>query len=318
MRLTLPCKICAAEARFVLSVANETGDPPAIETYRCRSCGLVQVGTALRPAQLERAYAAADPESYYKETGRASERKFREAADDLLEMTGLAEGGELLEIGCGDGSLLDALRASGVEAARLVGQEQPGQAAEMARSRGFSVFATPYQALSEERPESFDVVVLMDVAEHVPDPLGLFSACRRLLRPGGLLYLHTPFISRLDRLVRAMAPWPLLRRFAGAWERGRTSIYHLQNFTPESIRICLDGFEEIAIEQRNELSWPIGLYVRIYACQRGGLPGWLAPPLALILGPVLRSRRLNANKGVVAARRIGGLASRSVALGGRA
>jgi 2-polyprenyl-3-methyl-5-hydroxy-6-metoxy-1,4-benzoquinol methylase len=40
--------------------------------------------------------------------------------------------------------------------------------------------------------ESFDLIVAGDVIEHVPDQDGFVAGCRRLLRPGGTLFLATP------------------------------------------------------------------------------------------------------------------------------
>jgi 2-polyprenyl-3-methyl-5-hydroxy-6-metoxy-1,4-benzoquinol methylase len=50
---------------------------------------------------------------------------------------------------------------------------------------------------------SFDAVTMLDVLEHVPDPQATVLACARILRPGGLLYLHTPCVSRLDGIMHA-------------------------------------------------------------------------------------------------------------------
>lgn len=50
---------------------------------------------------------------------------------------------------------------------------------------------------AEFASESFDVVNLAEVIEHVPDPLGLLSEIRRVLRAGGLLMLSTPNVRRL-------------------------------------------------------------------------------------------------------------------------
>jgi 2-polyprenyl-6-hydroxyphenyl methylase/3-demethylubiquinone-9 3-methyltransferase len=42
-----------------------------------------------------------------------------------------------------------------------------------------------------EAGETFDVVLNMEVVEHVPDPLAYLSACARLLKPGGLMICST-------------------------------------------------------------------------------------------------------------------------------
>jgi len=41
-------------------------------------------------------------------------------------------------------------------------------------------------------PESFDVIALMDVIEHMPDPAGAMRRCAELLRPGGVVLIQTP------------------------------------------------------------------------------------------------------------------------------
>ena len=60
-------------------------------------------------------------------------------------------------------------------------------------------------------PESFDVVTLMDVIEHVPEPLELIAEVYRILRPGGVLLIVTPnFGSLFVRLYgrNAYGIWP--------------------------------------------------------------------------------------------------------------
>ena len=44
------------------------------------------------------------------------------------------------------------------------------------------------------KDQSFDAVLLKAVLEHVPDPQGVIAEARRVLKPGGLLYLEVPFL----------------------------------------------------------------------------------------------------------------------------
>ena len=151
----------------------------------------------------------------------------------------------------------------------------------------------------------FDAVTLLDVAEHVPDPQGLFDACARVLRPGGLLYLHTPVVSRMDRIMHSVLRLPVLSRLGRIWQGGRTSIHHLENYTPRAMMLLLQrsGFHNIHIELKNELTWPIHRYVRVYLIENAALPEWLMPLFVCCLRPVLASSFLNANKAIVSATR---------------
>lgn len=150
---------------------------------------------------------------------------------------------------------------------------------------------------------AFDAVTMMDVMEHVPNPDATLAAAARVLRPGGILYLHTPVVTALDRVMHFVQKLPLLGRIGRAWQPARTSIFHLQNYTPRALRLLLarHGFEIMQLRCVNELSWPLERYVRVYLVEKCGMPKAFGPLIGFLLGPMLRSR-LNANKAVLMAR----------------
>ena len=47
------------------------------------------------------------------------------------------------------------------------------------------------EAMAQQYPGKFDVVTCLEMLEHVPDPGSVISACRRLLKPNGHLFLST-------------------------------------------------------------------------------------------------------------------------------
>jgi hypothetical protein len=125
--------------------------------------------------------------------------------------------------------------------------------------------------------------------------------CHRILKPGGVIYFHTPVVTRTDRLMHVLQKLPVVRKIGTMWQTGRTSIFHLQNYTPQSLLLLLQnaGFGDIQIEVRNELSWPLAFYIRIYLLKKMRLPGSLAPLLAPLLRPLLATDIFNANKAIV-------------------
>lgn len=54
-------------------------------------------------------------------------------------------------------------------------------------------------------PGSLDLIALMDVLEHLPDPAGTMLHCLSLLRPDGVLMIQTPRYGRQE-LRRARCP----------------------------------------------------------------------------------------------------------------
>lgn len=95
--------------------------------------------------------------------------------------------GRLLDIGCGEGSLLE-VAAGHYE---CVGLEPSPAAADIAASRGFPIIRTTLEDARIE-PRCFDVVTMDSVIEHFDDPLWAVKKVNRFLTPGGVIALKTP------------------------------------------------------------------------------------------------------------------------------
>src|SRR5262249_22506677 len=126
-------------------------------------------------------------------------------AHRLLDL--VPRGGRLLELGCACGFLLLAARERGFSAE---GVEMSAWASTQARERyGLDVRTGHVEGLALPT-DSYDVVVLADVIEHLHDPRRTLRHVHRVLRPGGRLLLLTPDIGSLT--ARLMGPrwWGLL------------------------------------------------------------------------------------------------------------
>ncbi len=99
----------------------------------------------------------------------------------------------LLDIGCGGGLLSEPMARLG---ARVTGADAAARnipvAALHAAQSGLAIDYrhTTAEALAEAG-ERFDVVLNMEVVEHVPDPAAYLAVCARLLNPGGLMICST-------------------------------------------------------------------------------------------------------------------------------
>jgi 2-polyprenyl-3-methyl-5-hydroxy-6-metoxy-1,4-benzoquinol methylase len=127
--------------------------------------------------------------------------------------------GTLIEIGAAYGFFL-------VEAAdhyQVYGVEIADEAAEFARERGLDVRTGGLTRSILEEIGPIDVVVMLDVIEHLEDPKATLELCSEFLRPGGAMILTTPdFASALARIT------------GKSW-RNMTPPQHLWYFTRESI-----------------------------------------------------------------------------------
>jgi len=113
-----------------------------------------------------------------------------------------------LDVGCAMGSMLQEAKAAGWNP---VGVETSEFAARYAAENTSCRVHAGTLEKAAFQSGSFDVVTLMDVIEHVPDPLGLAREIHRILRPGGVLFIVTPnFSSFFVRLYgrTAYGVWP--------------------------------------------------------------------------------------------------------------
>ena len=174
-------------------------------------------------------YARFHPDT--EEHALAMERHFAEVLGGMLPEERSAA---ILDVGCGFGFALRALRSLGYGTIRGV-EASPVQA-ERARSWGFPVEVTgDTQAWLAAHPEAFDCILLLDVLEHVPKDgqITLLRAIRGALRPGGSLVVTTPNASAI------LAPRWLYNDYT-----------HHASFTEHSLHFVLanGGFERIRVD----------------------------------------------------------------------
>ncbi len=120
--------------------------------------------------------------------------------DYIRQRTDLARR-KVLDVGCGGGILTEALAREGAEVTGI-DLGTAALAAAQAHQRLTGVPASyrriAVETLAAEQPGAFDVVVCMELLEHVPDPAAVVAACTRLARSGGDVFFAT-----LNRTFRA-------------------------------------------------------------------------------------------------------------------
>jgi SAM-dependent methyltransferase len=228
------CAACGSLALRPLPLVYEfRGRFPLVE---CDDCGLRFLSVQPAGEGLAALYAAGYFESDFR-CGRsavayAAEESFRAENASLLDaFERLGPGARdarvprrLLELGSAGGWLLKHARERGWQAQ---GVELSAAAVERARALGLEVFQGDLLAAALPA-ESFDLVYMGDVLEHVSDCRAVLLEAARLLRKGGHLYLRGPITTHSLARRLALALYGAL---------GRTIVlreppYHLWEFTP--------------------------------------------------------------------------------------
>jgi SAM-dependent methyltransferase len=178
----------------------------------CDACGWAHLDPLPDEASLARTYA----ERYYEEESPGWLEKDRaeraywdlEHADKLADWAALLGrgSGELIDVGCSGGLLLEHAAARGW---RAWGVEPSALAVAECRRLGLDVREGRYQDLDLDGV--VDVIHAKLVLEHLHDPRGFVAWAHRALRPGGVLTVQFPnefnALQLAAREVLELEPW---------------------------------------------------------------------------------------------------------------
>jgi SAM-dependent methyltransferase len=205
------CLVCgdAADELWTSAVDVEyetTAD--RFDYWLCRGCDALSIDPVPRD-RLAEIY----PSTYYSFAG---------GGDALAERAGLVtrvkaaldrrtfrrvvalsgtEAPSVLDVGGGTGEIAAALVAACAPGASGTVVDFDPDSIELARGRGLEGVCARFEDFRTER--RFDVILMLNLIEHVDDPVGVLSHAAGLLAPGGVVWLQTPNYRSLDaRLFR--------------------------------------------------------------------------------------------------------------------
>lgn len=170
----------------------------------------------------------------------------------VLSLIGLGEGRRVLDIGCARGHLLGDLAIQGWKG---IGIDTDAADVATCIARGLVAVELDITTGLPASLGSFDLVVLADVLEHLPDPLRVLRSVHSLLNPGARIVVSVPNVAHLS--VRAQL---LFGRFRYS-TRGILDRTHLRFFTRRTVMELLTDsnfriHEITASAVPLELVWP--------------------------------------------------------------
>jgi SAM-dependent methyltransferase len=230
------CNFCSSEEQMDYLTLNDRFSGEAFKLVACKQCGLL----FLNPQPNEDEIAQYYPQDYepYVKPGT-------HGADDLPADVRLAlsiyldfvekyapRRGRLLDVGCATGNFLAAAQTRGWEVTGVEFVEVAAKVAIEQYGLDVKIGALESAKLLEE---SYNLITLWDVLEHLPNPRETLERCWKLLAPGGLIIFSVPNLKSFDRYLFG-------KRWIG-WEAPR----HFHLFPASTIQQVLDqsGFEMI-------------------------------------------------------------------------
>jgi SAM-dependent methyltransferase len=217
------CNLCGADDYVVRFKAGEAQSAQIVE---CRKCGLMYANP--RAAAPDHELVVDYDPDFVEQIGENSQRFAKEAlqvrdyaATRKLLAERFPKRGRMLEVGSGYGYLLDYFRQDGWD---VVGVE-PNEGLNRHARKVLDIEVLPLILPEAKFPDaSFDVVTMMHVIEHVPDPTDTLNEIFRILKPGGMLVMETP---RYDTLMF---------KLLGRRERSLSCEGHIYFFTTRTLR----------------------------------------------------------------------------------
>lgn len=240
------CPFCRSENEAVLI------RPDKLPVAFCSTCGCWYVADIPSGLEIKKAY-----DGYYH-THRPTDLSKKSATrmldnaraasvsnwqfQSLPGLLGGITGKRILDVGCGWGRFLLMARSAGAD---VVGCDLSPEACEFANNRlGITVYQSDLVSCVSSVGD-VDAVVMRDFIEHPVEPLIGMQAAYRILKPGGLLLLHTPNGGEAGTNIDT----------AREWVGFRVDLEHLQYLSPHTMN-WLSQTLDMRIERLDVFGFP--------------------------------------------------------------
>lgn len=162
---------------------------PKTELVKSKGSGLVFSRKIPSQEELENHY------NNYSRSGKLSYITIKRYGELLDQFEKYRNSNKILEVGCGNGDFLVEAKKRGWE---TYGTEYTEEAAQVAKQSGINMHHGVLDPENYSRHD-FDIVVSIEVIEHINNPLEEVSNIYKLLRKGGLFYVTTPNFNTPER-----------------------------------------------------------------------------------------------------------------------
>lgn len=218
--ITSKCPICESDSLSVIyATAHDYITENIFQVQKCNNCGIVF--TTPKPNDLS---------PYYPEKYRRYNPLILNVLKFLYKMRtkkwsyGFKSPGVVFEMGCGDGTMLNALRANGWQ---VFGTERTIGAASFARQKlDLPIFVGGLDSINPA--PTVDLIILFQVLEHLEDPIKTLKQLNPLIKPAGRLIIGVPNFGGWQSKIGG-AKWLHL-----------DVPRHLFHFSPQSLQYCLN------------------------------------------------------------------------------
>jgi SAM-dependent methyltransferase len=236
-----PCPCCGAQAwGNAGQVKDWSISGEWFDLKECADCHLKMTFPQPGEQEIGRYYASANYISHSDTRTGLINRLYHTAREFMLKkklnwvtkVSGL-KSGNLLDIGAGTGHFAHFMKKNGWQVTAL----EPDSTARKVASEKLSLEIKPLEELGQLVPQSFDVITLWHVLEHVQDLTGYVEHFKALLKPEGVLIIAVPNHTSKDA-----------KKYGATWAAYDVP-RHLWHFSPASMEKILTRHQFKLIEK---------------------------------------------------------------------
>jgi len=226
MKKIKACPVCHSEklANY-LSTRDYFLTQEPFSLSKCADCGLVF--TNPRPEDVDLAFYYNSPNYLSHHAGGFSITRWiyqflrkRNIRRKYRLIQSFIPNGKILDVGCGTGEVLDFFKRAGWEVQGI----EPNEKARLFAEKTYGLHVSDESELLNLPGESFDVISLWHVLEHVPNLDQRLSVLKKLLKPNGFLVIALPNLASWDA------------KYYGKFWAALDVPRHLYHFTPDSFQ----------------------------------------------------------------------------------
>lgn len=236
------CNLCGADYTKVRFLVRDrhSDEKRLFNLVKCKTCSLAYLNPRPTKAEIKEYYppwyhSRSQKEIVDIEKTMIWEIPWREAMHKKAKpILRYKREGRILDIGCGDGSLLKFMKELGWETYGIDFNEVSTRYAR--EVLGLDVFSGRLEEVNY--PEDFfDIIILFHVLEHLSDPLETLERIRPLLKKDGVLLIEVPNFASFEARI-----------FRSKWF-GIAAPLHLYQFTPYTLKAMLKsgGFTTVEL-----------------------------------------------------------------------
>ncbi len=191
-----PCPACGSnDWKNVGQVKDYSITGEWFDLKECTLCHLKTTYPSPKEVEIGRYYASDEYISHSDTKSGLINRLYHFARQYMLKKkyqwvshAAGREKGTLLDVGAGTGHFAHFMQTHGWQVTAL----EPDQKARKVATEKLGIDIKPLEALAQQTPQSYDVITLWHVLEHVHDLHGYMDHFRSILKPGGLLIIAVP------------------------------------------------------------------------------------------------------------------------------